>query len=92
MHLEKLIFASRCTPQASKHVFGALINVIHKPGDGAIHIHLVFVKHIRNDIIFEPFPQAFDGVQLRGIRGQKEEVKPIPLLAQEIFHHLGMVD
>ncbi|ATA58761.1 hypothetical protein GS458_0298 [Geobacillus stearothermophilus] len=68
MHLEKLTFASRCTPQASKHLFRLLIYIFHKPGNGLVNIHLIFVKHIGNDRILEPFPQAFDGIQLWGIR------------------------
>jgi hypothetical protein len=73
-------------PSTSKHVFGVLINVTHKPSNDVINIHLVIVKHIRNDRVFELFTHAFDGIQLWGVRRQQDKVKlNLPLVARNLW-------
>lgn len=92
MHLEKLTSTLPSTPQALKHFFRASENVVHKPGNGSVNVHSVFMEHIGHDGIFEPFPQPFDRIQPWLIRRQKEEMKAFSLLVQKVMDHLGMVD
>lgn len=79
MHLEKLTSPSRYTPQVLKHFFRVLMNVIHKPGNGPVNIHLILVKYIGNDRVLEPFPQAFDRIQLRQVQKRCDVGRRHPL-------------